>query len=101
MAVGAIGNTIYVNQQIATVSNVQASQYNRFDLQNVAAQAAVNAKDEKVLEVRPAEGNSEVDSDKEHEKNEADQENKRNKKKEEKPEDDEVNFSEHRLDIKV
>lgn len=101
MAVGAIGNTIYVNQQIATVSSVQANQHNRFDLQNVAAQAAINARDEKVLEVRPAEGNSEVDSDREHEKNEADQENKRNKKKEEKAEDNEVNFSEHRLDIKV
>lgn len=100
MAIGAIGNAIYVNQQTATVSSVQGNQQNRFDLQNLAAQAAANEKEEQVLEVRPTEENQEVDSDREHTKDEADQKNKKNKKHEEEPEE-ERSSSEHRLDIKV
>ncbi len=107
MAIGPIGNAIYVNQQTASVASTQGNQNNRFDLQNVAAQAAANEKEEKVLEVRPAEENQEVDPDREHQKNEADQENKRGKKepskgeeeKEEEPQEEETPV--HKLDIKV
>ena len=81
MALGPIGNAIYVNQQTVTVANAHGNQNNRFDLQNLAAQAAANEKEEKVLEVRPTEENQEVDPDREHQKNEADQETARNKKK--------------------
>lgn len=77
MAIGAIGNTIYVNQQTATVSSVQGNFQNRLDLQNIAAQAIVNEEQNQILEVRPAEGNHEVDADREHQRDEADQENKR------------------------
>ncbi|MBU1657697.1 hypothetical protein KKG72_01415 [bacterium] len=102
MAIGPIGNAIYVNQQTASVSSAHGNQNNRYDLQNVAAQAAANEKEEKVLEVRPAEENQEVDADREHEKNEADQENARNKKKkQEEEEKPEVRHSMHILDIKV
>ncbi len=102
MSIGAIGNAIYVNQQTASVASVQGNQNNRFDLQNVAAQAAANAKDEKVLEVRPTEENQEVDSDREHQKNEADRENQRSKKKEAGPEEDDPHTTSiYRLDIKV
>ena len=102
MAIGPIGNAIYVNQQTASVASVAANQNNRFDLQNVAAQAAVNEKDEKVLEVRPTEENQEVDPDREHQKNEADQETKRNKKREEENKEEvEQRPPLHRLDIKV
>ena len=103
MALGPIGNAIYVNQQTASVASVQGNQNNRFDLQNIAAQAAANEKEEKVLEVRPTEENQEVDPDREHQKNEADQETARNdknsKEEEEMPEARPV--SEHLLDIKV
>lgn len=100
MAIGAIGNTIYVNQQTATVSSVQGNFQNRLDLQNIAAQAIVNEEQNQILEVRPAEGNHEVDADREHQRDEADQENKRGKKQK-KEEEDKTVFSEHKLDIKV
>ena len=101
MAVGPIGNAIFVNQQTATVASVQGNQNNRFDLQNVMAQAATNEKDEKVMEVRPTEENYEVDEDREHQKNEADQESKRNPKKKKDEEEEPHSSSEHILDIKV
>ena len=102
MAIGAIGNAIFVNQQTATVASVQGNQNNRFDLQNVAAQAAANEKEEKVLEVRPTEENQEVDPDREHQKNEADQETERNEKREQdKEEEQKTQTPLHRLDIKV
>ena len=99
MAVGAIANTIFVNQQTASAASVQGNQNNRFDLQNVAAQAAVNEKDEKVLEVRPAEENHEVDEDREHQRDEADRENQRSEKKEDDEEQNEESI--YKLDIKV
>ena len=101
MAVGAIGNVIFVNQQTASVASVQGNQNTRFDLQNVAAQAAANEKEEKVLEVRPTEENQEVDPDREHQKNEADQENERSEKREGTQEDSSGEISEFHLDIMV
>ena len=99
MAIGSIGNAIFVNQQTATVSSIQGNQNNRFDLQNVMAQSIVNEKDEKVLEVRPAEENHEVDEDKDHQRDEADRENERSQKKDE--EDEEQQESIYKLDITV
>lgn len=99
MAVGPIGNAIFVNQQTASAASVQGNQNNRFDLQNVMAQALLEEKEEEVIEVRPAEDNQEVDEDREHQKNNADQEMKRNKKKDE--EEDQETPSLYILDIKV
>ncbi|MCD6172576.1 MAG: hypothetical protein J7J96_02170 [Sulfurimonas sp.] len=99
MAIGPIGNAIYVNQQTATVSSLHGNQNNRFDLQNVMAQALANEKDEKVLEVRPAEENHEVDPDRDHQRDESDRDTQRNKKKEDEQEEDIEPL--HRLDIKV
>jgi len=100
MAVGPIGSAIFTNQMTPVVTATQNAHTNRVDFQNMAAQAAVNEKDEKVLEVRPTEENQEVDADREHTKDEADRENQRNKKQEE--EDEETpNEPIHKLDIKV
>jgi len=103
MAIGAIGNAIFVNQQTASVASVQGNQNNRFDLQNIAAQAAANEKEEKVLEVRPTEENQEVDPDREHQKNEADQENERSQKHAQETQEEEQDLTPpiHILDIKV
>jgi len=101
VAVGAIGNAIFVNQQTASVASVQGNQNTKFDLQNLAAQVAVNEKDEKVIEVRPTEENKEVNEDKEHQKNEADQNNERNKKKQPSNEEKQEQNTLYRLDIKV
>ncbi|WP_321779438.1 hypothetical protein [Sulfurimonas sp.] len=101
MAVGAIGSAIFTNQMTASVSSVQSAHNNRVDFQNMVAQAAVNEKDEKVLEVRPAEENHEVDPDREHEKNEADQETARAEHDEDEEDEKENEFPIYKLDIKV
>lgn len=107
MAIGPVGNTIFVNQQTASVASVANSHNNRVDFQNMIAQTTMQEKDEKVLEVRPAEENHKIDADREHEKNEADQENARNKHEEDSDEEstDEKDTSSqspiHHLDITV
>ncbi|MFT7003184.1 MAG: electron transfer flavoprotein alpha subunit [Sulfurimonas sp.] len=103
MSIGAIGSAIYTNQMTANVSSVQNAHNNRVDFQNMAAQAAVNEKDEKVLKVRPTEENQEVDPDREHQKNEADQETARSEHKDKESEEEkkESEFPLHKLDIKV
>ena len=100
MALGPIGNAIFVNQMTANATALQNAHNNRVDFQNMIAQAAANEKDEKVLEVRPTEENQEVDPDREHEKNEADQETAR-KEKREIDETEEEPESLYKLDIKV
>lgn len=103
MAVGLVGNTIYVNQQTASVSSLVNAHNNRVDFQNMAAQAAAQDKEKEVIEVRPAEEVHAIDPDREHQKNEADQETARNEKHK-KPEEEEEKESYpplHILDIKV
>ena len=100
MAVGPIGSAIFTNQMTPAASSVQNAHSNRVDFQNMAAQAAVNEKEEKVLEVRPAEENQEVDEDREHTRDEADRETERSEKHED--EDEEIEAEPiHKLDIKV
>lgn len=103
MAVGLVGNAIYVNQQTASVSSLQNAHNNRVDFQNMAAQAAAQEKEKEVIEVRPAEENHSINPDNEHEKNEADQETARNekRKKSEEEEEKEIYPPLHILDIKV
>ena len=101
MAIGPIGNAIFVNQQTASVASVQGNQNTRFDLQNIAAQAAANEKEKEVIEVRPAEESHKVDPDREHERDEADQETKRNPKEEHEEKEEETQFPIYKLDIKV
>ena len=100
MAIGPIGNAIFVNQMTANATALQNAHNNRVDFQNMVAQAAANEEEEKVLEVRPAEENQEVDPDREHQRNEADQENQRNEKREIE-EREEEHQSMYKLDIKV
>jgi microcompartment protein CcmL/EutN len=104
MSVGAIGSAVFTNQMTPVATAVQNAHNNRVDFQNVVAQAAVNEKDEKVLEVRPTEENQEVDPDREHQRNESDRETKRNKKQtkeEENQNEKETKSTLYKLDIKV
>ena len=106
MAIGPVGNAIFVNQQTAAVSSLQNAHNSRVDFQNMVAQAAAQEKEEQVLEVRPAEENHEVDPDREHQKNEADQETKRKPKHEQEDTEQDIGFDKtdnarHILDIKV
>lgn len=102
MAIGPIGNAIFVNQMTANASSVQNAHNNRVDFQNMMAQAAVNEKDEKVLEVRPAEENQEVDPDRDHQRDEAERETARASHEEKEEEEEKTSGHEiYKLDIKV
>ena len=102
MAIGPVGNAIFVNQQTASVSSVVNSHNNRIEFQNMVAQAAAQEKEKEVMEVRPTEENHEINPDREHEKNEADQETEA-KEKHEEPEEEagEKETPLHLLDITV
>ena len=101
MAIGPVGAAIFVNQMTTSATSVQNAHNNRVDFQNMVAQAAANEKDEKVLEVRPAEENQEVDPDREHQRDEADRETSRSQKKEDEESEEETPPSSYKLDIKV
>ena len=100
MAIGPIGNAIFVNQMTANATALQNAHNNRVDFQNMVAQAAANDKEKEVLEVRPAEENQEVDPDREHQRDEKDRENQRSEKQES-DESEEEQQSIYKLDIKV
>lgn len=97
MAIGPIENAIYVNQQMASVAGEQNAAHNRFDLQNLAAAAILNEKEDEVQEVRPTEEIHETNEDAERKKRE-EEENEKNK--EHKKEKEEIPPL-HLLDIKV
>ncbi len=101
MAIGPVGNTIYVNQQMASVASDKNVQLNRFELQALAAQMIMQDQEKEILEVRPAEENQAVDADREHTKEQAQQEEQRSQHHEdESPKEEEVKPL-HILDIKV
>lgn len=101
MAIGPIGNAIFVNQMTVNATALQNAHTNRVDLQNIAAQAAANDKDEKTLEVRPTEENQGINPDREHQKDGADAQNQRNPKKRENLSEEEELVLHYKLDIKV
>lgn len=102
MAVGPIGNAVYVNQQTASVASVATSHNNRVEFQNMVAQTIALEKEQEIIEVRPTEENQLIDPDREHQKHEADQEEQRSKKKDiTKNEENEAQTPLHILDIKV
>jgi len=100
-SISPTGSAIFANQMTPAVTATQNAHTNRVDFQNMVAQATVNEKDEKVLEVRPAEENQEVDEDREHTRDEADRDNERSEKKEEEEEGTENGIPIYKLDIKV
>ena len=107
MAVGPIGNAILVNQMTPAVTPVQGGQYTRYELQNIAAQMAVQEKQKEIEEIRPTEENHAVDPDREHTHQEADEEMseeaKSSRKTASQEEAEEIEKEEgiHLLDIKV
>ena len=100
MALDAVGSTIYVNQQMASVASEQNTKIARIEMQNVAAGIAVSEADKEIIEVRPAEENREIDEDREHQRQENDEEQKRSPKKQHESEK-EASEGFHHLDIKV
>lgn len=101
MAIGPIGNIIYVNQQMASVASDKNVQLNRFELQALAAQVIMQDEEKEIQEVRPTEENQQVDADREHAKEQAEQEEKRSKHEENEATAPEELPPLHLLDIKV
>jgi hypothetical protein len=101
MAIGPIGNTIYVNQQMATVASEKNAILNRFELQTLAAASASQEARKEIEEVRPTEENHGVDPDREHTKEQAEQEEKRPHHEEKKEEEPIPTTPLHLLDVKV
>jgi len=101
MAIGPIGNAIYVNQQMATVASEKNAILNRFELQALAASSAAQEEKKEIEEVRPTEENHGVDPDREHTKEQAEQEERRSPHEEKKEESEKPTKSLHLLDIKV
>lgn len=101
MAIGPIGNTIYVNQQMASVASDKNVQLNRFELQALAAQMIMQDQEKEVLEVRPTEENHAIDPDREHTKEQAEQEERRSEDNENPSSQKEEVKPLHILDIKV
>ena len=104
MAISPLGNIVLVNQMTPAATAPQNAHTNRVELQNFMAQAAVQERDEKVLELREAEESHALDPDREHYREESDEEmqNMSQKKKNHEEEDDASETSPlHKLDIKV
>ncbi|MDP3267106.1 MAG: hypothetical protein Q8M39_09775 [Sulfuricurvum sp.] len=101
MAIGPVGNAIYVNQQMASVASDKNVQLNRFELQALAAQVIMQDQEKEVLEVRPTEENQPVDPDREHTKEQAEQEERRSEHHENESSQEEASKPLHILDIKV
>ncbi len=71
MAITPLTNIIFVNQNMNVAASVQNMQFNRYDIQNAAAQALVNEKEKVIEETRPAEEAEAINPDREHERQEA------------------------------
>lgn len=101
MAIGPVGNAIYVNQQMASVASDKNVQLNRFELQALAAQVIMQDQEKEIQEVRPTEENQKVDPDREHTKEQAQQEEQRSAHHEKESPLEEESKPLHILDIKV
>ena len=105
MAISPLGNVVLVNQMTPAATAPQNAHTNRVELQNFMAQAAVQERDEKVLEIREAEESHEIDPDREHQQQEADEEMQNMSQKRREHSKDEEDSSDtpplHKLDIKV
>ena len=100
MALGPVGNAIYVNQQTPFASTKSTSFLNNINEQSFVAAMDATKEQKEIQKVRPTEENQKINPDKEHQKQEHDQEQKRQDKKT-KQSDQEKQNPIHHLDIKV
>jgi hypothetical protein len=71
MAITPLHNIIFINQNMNVAASVQNMQFNRYDVQNAAAQALVNEKEKAIEETRQAEESHAIDPEREHARDEA------------------------------
>lgn len=102
MAIGPIGNIIYVNQQTPFAASVRGDHLARFEIQNIMAQHILNEEEKKIQEVREPEETHKVDPDREHQRQEFEEEiEERKVKKKQTKTQEEAPAPLHLLDIKV
>lgn len=105
MPVGPIGNMIYANQLMHLQASKQSEYQNRVDMQNMAAAALANEKEEDIQEVRPTEETYKIDPEKEHERKKSEEEAREKEQKEtaemDNEEEDETPIQSGHLDIKA
>lgn len=63
MAIGPVGNAVYVHQNMHVAASKQTSVLGRFDVQNFMAAEILKDKDKEVTEVRPTEETHATDPD--------------------------------------
>jgi hypothetical protein len=104
MAIGPLGNVIFINQNMHVAASKQTDMLNRYEIQNFHAALTANEKDEVIQEVRPTEETHHIDPDREHQKDQEEQKNKKSKElkqKEDKINDQTTRSTLHLLDITV
>lgn len=102
MSITPVGGVIYANQQMAGIAGEVGAVQNRFELQALAAAALASEQKKEIQEVRPAEENQNVDSNREHTKEQAEQEERRSSDEEDHaPEKEPARKPLHLLDVKV
>ena len=74
MAVTPLGNSNFINQNAPVVSQVQANQQARFDMQALMASELATQQNEEIKEVRPMEESYKIDPEKEHERQKSEEE---------------------------
>lgn len=102
MAIGPVGNAVYVHQNMHIAASKQTDQLARFEIQNFMAAEMLKEKDKEVTEVRPPEEGHAIDPDREHHNPDDDQnaqEGKEKKKRKLQVHSDTPDL--HILDIKV
>ena len=74
MAVTPLGNSNFINQNAPVVSQVNANQQARFDMQALMASELATQQNEEIKEVRPMEESYKIDPEKEHERQKSEEE---------------------------
>ena len=74
MSVTPIGNTTFINQNAPVVSQVQANNQARFDMQAALATQLAGEQEGEIKQIRPAEETYKIDPQNQHEKEKGEQE---------------------------
>ena len=74
MSVTSIGNTTFINQNAPVVSQVQANNQARFDMQAALATQLAGEQEGEIKQIRPAEETYKIDPQNQHEKQKGEEE---------------------------
>ena len=100
MAIGPLGNIIYINQNMNFAASKVTNQLNRYELQNFMTAEMMKDKEQVITEVRPTEESHGIDPDREHNQPQEEKEKEKKEHTEETgPHSDTPNL--HILDVKV